>query len=1234
MMRKIAFAVLFALLSLTAYAGRERPEYDKTFFEPCERVVTPHIPWAKPFAGKKIRVLYITHRNAMREAVEIAQRLSMDYKVFATEQWNKLGESGIGVDRWWRRIKGNSTEELAERLRRDLRRSYDLIVIANISWDILPLDCQYEILKKVRAGAGLVGYVQMSKDSYLKRAVEEGKIEPTPEGLRSVISGLPFAFLPAFSADSSAEDFCNKRFICARLGKGRILLFKGITIPRGFQGMTPALKGDVFQVDMTEYDYYLSLVIKAMLWAARAEAPVLIASDSIVHKVERGRLPDTKIEISATARKRHGKVEVRWAILGYGLPFYCEGDFEMALGAGETRFEIQLPRLPAGRFVLNIWVGKGGRILGWGSIPIEVSSPTRIAELKLDADSFSRSKPISGAAKLEKPSSGMELRIQLYDNLGRLLSRKATKLTPAQKEVKFKLSGAGTCTVLQRIVAELFDADGLIDRRECAVPLRDFYADRDDIKFIMWDGYPENEYLSRYAARMFRMNGIDTQYTHLTRWAFVENLYHLPYAIRFIDRKTDWYQKKRTRTKENHVREPCLTDPNYRDEVRRKLLDKAKRAAMFSTDDFSLGDECHFVGGNYELCFSPTCVKRFREFLRKEYGSLDAGNKEYGTKFKSWDDIKPITYEEAWKTKRISLWVDYRRCMETVWADIYDYSRKVIREVVPSARVGYEGSDVYFNSVRAVDYEKLMKAMDINNIYFRRFVVDAVRDFAASGTLFGAGWYGGYPSNRNELYMRWFPWMALFRGANSFWVWMGHGSAGGVMAPDISLYPFFEANCEEMGEIKRGIGKLLMHLKRDDDGIAVLYSQPSVHVATMMKNAPPMQKDLAALSCLLEDLGFQFRVISPAQLQKGMLRDGKFRLLLMPQVFALSLEQAKQVVSFVRNGGAVIADLRPAVTNQHGTPHEPPLLDGMFGVSQPRGYVELATGLVKIDSLVEGISFSGELMESVYDPNLKLAGGRSAGCVDSAPAFVINKYGKGTAVLLNFSFADYYDRRKDKSMTEDYLGWHKGTRQREFARQLLRRLNIFPAVHIEPEPPRCLITKFHSGGALFVGIVQELPRDPNAYSLKKAKPPRGREVTIQFPRVAHIYDVRAGDYIGRGAAVRGKLRPARAKLFALLPYRVEGLSVKATEQVQRGGTFKLEGEIKADGKPALHVVRVEFYRPDGREAAHYSRNLLARDGKFSGEWRLALNEDLSVWRVEVRDVVTGAKVSRVFRISR
>ena len=203
MMRRIAFAVFFALLSLTAYAGRERPEYDKTFFEPCERVVTPHIPWAKPFAGKKIRVLYITHRNAMREAVEIAQRLSMDYKVFATEQWNKLGESGIGVDRWWRRIKGNSAEELAERLRRDLRRSYDLIVIANVSWDILPLDCQYEILKKVRAGAGLVGYVQMSKDSYLKRAVEEGKIEPTPEGLRNVVNGLPFAFLPAFSEKST-----------------------------------------------------------------------------------------------------------------------------------------------------------------------------------------------------------------------------------------------------------------------------------------------------------------------------------------------------------------------------------------------------------------------------------------------------------------------------------------------------------------------------------------------------------------------------------------------------------------------------------------------------------------------------------------------------------------------------------------------------------------------------------------------------------------------------------------------------------------------------------------------------------------------------------------------------------------------------------------------------------------------------------------------------------------------
>jgi hypothetical protein len=132
-----------ALLAGAALAlGAERTRYDRAFYEPSGEVVTPHVVWQKPMAGGPLRVLFITHRNAMREVIELAQRLDLDYRVFACESPAKFGETGQGVDASWRLVRGNSAEELAERLRQDLAAEVDVIVLGNVKWDELPIDCR------------------------------------------------------------------------------------------------------------------------------------------------------------------------------------------------------------------------------------------------------------------------------------------------------------------------------------------------------------------------------------------------------------------------------------------------------------------------------------------------------------------------------------------------------------------------------------------------------------------------------------------------------------------------------------------------------------------------------------------------------------------------------------------------------------------------------------------------------------------------------------------------------------------------------------------------------------------------------------------------------------------------------------------------------------------------------------------------------------------------------------
>jgi len=78
--------------------------------------------------------------------------------------------------------------------------------------------------------------------------------------------------------------------------------------------------------------------------------------------------------------------------------------------------------------------------------------------------------------------------------------------------------------------------------------------------------------------------------------------------------------------------------------------------------------------------------------------------------------------------------------MESTWANIFLYGAEVIQKIVPSAKIGYEGSDTYINSGCAADFYKLMKAMSMNNLYDGAFVPYAVMSFARPGRFWD--WVG------------------------------------------------------------------------------------------------------------------------------------------------------------------------------------------------------------------------------------------------------------------------------------------------------------------------------------------------------------------------------------------------------------------------------------------------------------------------------------------------------------
>jgi hypothetical protein len=1404
-MRKLFCSCTLILLTMSlwnvrlAIAQDSRPVYDRAFFEPSEKVVTPHIAWAKPLAGGPLKVLFITHRNAMREVIEIAQRLQMQYTVFAAEKPDQFGETGVGIDSWWKAIRGNSEQELTADLMAKLQRDYDVIVIANFQWKLLPIEARYEILKKVKAGTGLAGLIP-GRDEYLERllptrelqwrwnlwsgaangvedwlgqgefkgeldydqkhsgesslritgikAVKGSREEPRagymqmnipaeknaryrfsiwyktrdlPDGgailsfypsgsaalkpspewkqFSTVIDSkdqdklniyllnfrvgdvwfddaslvkegsddaqmlqnpgfempraqvpefltraVPFAVLSAWSKFKNADEWAKATMQTATFGRGRLCVLSGIAPPQT-QALTPGLPAGALGADTLDYDYYLALPIRTMLWAARREPEIEISAPQSLPTIARE--TGGKIEFAVSAEKPQNNLTATFVLrereaLEDARDHVIANHSEKIPVLNARAVSWQLPRMPAGKYFVDLWIKRGDAVINWASTEVEVTSAQSITDVKLAADSIAVGQPLRGTVTLGgKNAVGATLNLRQYDNFGRLTAQKSLPVKSDAGVLPFTLDAPRPMTVLQRLEARLMVKGETVDVARTAFSFSNFYPPQDDVRFVMWDGMAGNSYIGQVIAREFHRAGIDTQYTSLSQWALRENMWHLPYVTRFIDEKTNTYSADAGRDKNDLIRVPCITDPAYRTKLRQELTDKTKAVARFSTAEYSLGDENAFVHGRYDLCMSPTCLADFRVWAKREYkNDLAALNREYQTQYATWDEVQPSTLEDTRKTGNFAPWVDHRRHMESVWAGLHDYARGVIRETVPAARVGYEGSDSRAGAFTAADYWKLMRAMDLNNIYYRDFQAAAVRDFAAPDTLYGAGWYGGYPNNRNEAFMRWFPWMALMQGTNSFWVWSGYGSAGGVMSFDTSLYPFFEANAQEMREIKNGTGKLLMHAKRQHDGVAILWSPSSVHTREFTPGLPETDDALNSTVRLLDDIGLQPRIVDGSQL--GQLNPTTDKTLFLLQAQALSDAEVAAIRKYVQSGGTIIADLRPGLFDEHGKAREVGALDDLFGVRQNSAAPKLQSA-AKITAGANNFP-ALELPPLVADASLQIAGGQAHSVAGSTPILITKQVGstpgtaRGRAILFNASWADYNKREiAANDANQDFAFWPINAPWRDVMRSVLETsAQVRSPVTLSPARPRTQIARFGAGDNEYIGVLQALPRNTNLYGgagAASAQVPAAAPVTIDFKRNAHVYDVRSGKYLGHAKTISTPLQSGRARLFALLPYRVTALEVAASP-ARLGADARVKLKVVTSTKKAgRHVLRVRFFAGK-KEREEYRQTVVAENGAAAISLPLALNDAPGVWTIIAQDVATGVMGKATMRIAK
>ena len=1180
-MKRLLLVALLAVLGRPAAAGHplgldENHPYGRL----GTAYVTPHVAWANPYARGKIRALVIAPAWSQRETVELAQRLSLDFTPWMSATFSAF-TTRAEFDPAFSFFQ--APPEVVQRAGAEaLKKEYDVLIVGKVDWAAIPGRQRFQLLEKVAGGMGLLYVNPPAGNKELDLVFGR---HPAPAEAARITAGVPLAALPRLAGVPS-----DRLVRPARFGKGRVVVLDYQEPPPSDKNayescawpcltpqwdLTDTKEGfqpvDALpEAEFVPYEYYQALVARTVLWAADKEPQTHLSAGDLPERVPwpaAGRaaiLGVDKAPASCTLR-----AVVRSRTTGAALPLGTK-----PAGAA-VRFP--LPHLPAGDYFLDAWAQAGGATLDWASRVFTVTADSPLGAITLDRPQYNPGDAMAGRIAFTRPvAAGEKVVASLWDNLGRQVGS-----APVQPSGAFRFGPLRPLTALHRVEVSLLRGGKTVCRAGHTFPVR---ARRgwEEFNEIVWSG-GENNFLThlmlRRLAREDQATAIDIGWRGNTnaRNLALADLAAVPYTARY-----GCFGPAKDNVTPEHPDNAygCMSGP-----VTLANLDKwgdtqSSIYGPYGPLAWTHGDETNYGYDAPDICWSKTCLAAFRQYARAAYADLNAANREWGTSFATWEEVLPLTFAEAKRTRAYARWIDHRHSSNRVFAGFYRHSGEALSRHDPGARAGFDGGVGLDRPNSGGDWWTLSRETDILHSYIGDSAqMEVYRSFARPEQVRGM-WYGTYGLTwqigpNTVPYCHLFPWYSLFHGMNTTWFWtMGAPGPLSGYAPDFTPLPFFRARTESLRQIRGGLGRLLLSGTRDDDGIALHCSETSriaesFFAAKEADWSSGYTRALAGFNKALEDSGFQYRYLATEQIAGGALAKDGCKVLILPHSRAISDGEADAIRRFVRAGGVAVADVLPGVLNGHGTPRPASVLADLF---------------------------------------------------PSDTSDSVTTVGKGKSVLIGDLLAGYARAHQDQ------FGWKRLPleRSRKLAELLRRHAGLVPAVAIAPakaEPmPPTEVTRFRCGAVELVGLLrQPFLYDNDAYAAR-----------IRFPRRAHLYDVMAGKYLGSTDRVAAEVS-YRAMLYALSPYQVAGVAVDAPAAARAGTPTPVTVAVRPAGaaRASRHVFRLEVLGPDGRPLSHYAQNLAAEAGTVRASVPWALNDRPGTYTLTARDAMSGVAGRRV-----
>lgn len=1169
----LGLAACLAGLGVRAAATAEEVAFDHSL---QTQVATPHVDWAANAAGGRIRALFFIYSGnydgtwadegtRLREVIELGQRFDLEaeavYYGGANEKWDFHGNA-LGAER-------------AERL---LSQSWQLYVIGGFPLDKLPLKMQYEILSAVAKGAGLLCCGHGSEFMTDTRQVA------LPPALADA--------LPTLDGKHLSE------WVTAYvLGKGR-----SVRLGYPSQALMPT-RPFSFRA-LHEVDYWMLLVGRAAQWAARCEGEVdLVAPPAKPVHVDRAQ-PGRAAEFTVVSRSGapfQGTAAMRIVRLDDGQ-VETVPPATLALPDGNRFLGVDVGKLRAGDYVVNVVVTSARGTEACGAASVVVDSAYGIEAVRVAGTYVERGETLAGTVRLRgTPPAGSVLQLRFRDGYDRVLRQEDLPVKAGLAEYPFTYAPDGFATILMRAEAALLEGALEVEVKQASftVPKRR----HGQMNFTMWDtpqdplGYYVWQQLKEAGFGISLIGSFSERQTPDVLKAC--DISVAPYSTRILDPKDE----------KGSMLPVCWNDEPAVTDYVQKIVDNQKHHREAGVFVYSLGDE----GVTRGSCTHPACLAAYRRWLQGQYGTLERLNASWGSTYASFDEVNLLdpkdTMENASQRSNFPRWYDRQAFARANLAQFTGRFGKAYLAMDPLAKTGFEGTGGFGD-----DYDAICGTNPFYGPY-PSIGDDIVRSIYPRDRV-RSNWMG-YSKTGDALSDA--AWRMVMKNMDSVWYWMwsGIGSFWGYVRPTFDYWDATADVTAEMKPVREGLGDLLLRSEMTDSGIAVFYSLPSSLASSLedTKDFTTAESAHQTWTQLTYDLGLDFRYVTDGTLAAGALRQGGFKALWLPLTQAMGAEQAQAIRQFVEAGGTVLADVRPAVYDEHCKPLERGLLDDVFGIRRSaRGKSLAGSTVAKIE--LGGRSVEVDLTSWKLDPGTQAAGAQVLAQVDTTPLVLVNHVGKGQAILLN---AAVTLPKPDAPQSDQ-------------ARQLLRALYATAGVKglvdiAGPDGAPLPLSEsrvWRNGDALVFGLWQQMR---NAWFAPKSGTVAGAPVRarVVLPAAAHVYDLRARAYLGEVSQIATELRWGRANVFAAMPFRIGPVAVRLSTATPRPGepvSVGITVDVPAASK-ALQAVYVEVIDPAGSRPLWGRQPVLLSGGKGSIELLPAFNDRPGEWTVQATELFSG-----------